>query len=184
MNLLNILLSYATHLFLLYYQTTVSSAQVNHSSTCFFDTILHRNSFLLVQKSRYFFPRKRSTILTKVSFTIKTLIESIKKTAIKYFIKAFQEFKLMLENQLIGLVVIGRNLDDYWFFLQRPERVKNSVWNHHYIRLIFFSLLRLYLLWLVLVHVSQHFKSRWTCRNLQVFKYIRLLPFKILDQAL
>ena len=49
-------------------------------------------------EARTFFPRERAPILSEVSFTIKALVEGIKKRAIKYFIEAFKQFKVMLEN--------------------------------------------------------------------------------------
>jgi len=49
-------------------------------------------------KHRCSFPRKGFAIETKVALVVKTLVKSIEKTAIKDFIKAFQNLKLMFEN--------------------------------------------------------------------------------------
>ena len=48
---------------------------------------------VFVIEHRCFFPREGFAIDTKVALVVETLVKSIEKTAIKDFIKAFQNFE-------------------------------------------------------------------------------------------
>lgn len=57
------------------------------------------------------FPRKWSTILSEITLTIQALIEGIKKTAIEYLVKTFQQFELVLEDDSIRVIEMLRNFN-------------------------------------------------------------------------
>lgn len=107
---------------------------------------------IFVMKHGCSFPRKGFAIETKIALVVKTLIKSIKKTAIKDFIKALQNLKLMFEDDWVSLIIVLWNLNDNRFLFQLPKSIKHTVRNHHHIGFILF-LFVLTLLLTKLMHI-------------------------------